>query len=913
MRRNWLAARFSKSFGSSKKRRRQALGRQVEALEHRTLLSFTLGTSKVRMADDYFAIEQGNLLDYNEAGSPVAGVDDRESAGDDDQNLTNPNVSNGAYNFTSTTSSQIFFLHPGVWDAERQPANRFAGTVPEDQTGETRPIDTSKYYVLNMKITASSTLPFPPTANLSSRQGLFFWDNGRAVAELTATQPYFLFPGTHIYSFDLRTFPTQPGAATNASGPWSGMMAGLRFYPVNVAGVDMSIDWVTLTPKSPVTVPVNLSGVRGTVQVGLSTDGNVNNLIKFSGRTGSWPESHYLEENLVTPRDASTLTSVDVSALSAGTYFLHLLDANGRQVSGTSPQQIIVNAPGSVRIQTPSALGDLSRDYATTVRGDAWDFSQSSDFSIPFLVSPTEYGVPTLVTDPVSGQYGQLSTNGNSWMRYDNFTATNPRYREDPQFLLPISTPFNTSQYKNLTIRMLFDEKRPNSQIGGPLRVGYNDTNPPFGGFSQTDDIIVQDGPQNYSMDLSTVKLEPLFTTNRAYSSLQSINYLRIDPHEYTRNVITYIDHVWLTPNERTTDGRFNLTWSASDLNGDGLTIAKIYLDKDRTRGNGNETVVATNVANTGSFTLDTRNATGLISGTYRVLFELTDGFNTTFEYSTGVLDVNPVGPTGTVPMYRAYNPNANFHFFTTNRVQFDNAVSAGYRDEHSGVTGFSIFSSPAPGSTPLYRVYNFDKGYHYYTLNQAEKNGLIAASPQPGQPGFGRTGWRDEGVEGHMFTSQQPGTTEIYRLYNNQSGVHLFTEIAAAKDGILRQFPGIWVQHDSVGFAYPIGTGQSFAAAAQAAAIADVDSTLDGASGSAGATADAGTEAAGSTPDSLIQTLVAVVAPPAAVAASAPTSVSESPLAGLPVRTADDETSDEALTFLSALEELGLGTVAGK
>ena len=59
MRRNWLAARFSKSFGSSKKRRRQALGRQVEALEHRTLLSFTLGTSKVRMADDYFAIEQG--------------------------------------------------------------------------------------------------------------------------------------------------------------------------------------------------------------------------------------------------------------------------------------------------------------------------------------------------------------------------------------------------------------------------------------------------------------------------------------------------------------------------------------------------------------------------------------------------------------------------------------------------------------------------------------------------------------------------------------------------------------------------------------------------------------------------------------------------------------------------------------
>jgi hypothetical protein len=900
MLRPWKLNSLLSVFSTPVKRRKLTLIRTADLLEHRTLLSFTLGTSKVKMADDYFAIEQGNLRDYTEPGSPVAGADDRVNAGDDDQGLTNPNVSGGAYNFTSTTSSQLYLVHPGVWDAERQPADRFAGTVPEDHTGETRPIDTSRYYMLNMKITASTSIPYPPTSFYQSVGGRIYWDNGRAVGDVTATRSYFLFPGTHLYSFDLSQYPIEPGV--DKSGGWTGAMAGLRFFPVNVAGVNVSIDWVTLTGRNQSTVPISLSGISGTVQVGISVDGNPANMIKTNRPSGVWPDGYWNEEHFVPPTQASQLRSIDVSSLGAGTYYLHLLDANGNPIGGTTPQQLIVNAPGSARIQTPSAIGDLSRDYATTVRGDAWDFSQTSDFVMPFLVSPTEYGAPTIVTDPASSIYGQLSSNGNSWMRYDNFTASNPAHREDPQFLLPVVGGVNTSVYKNLTVRMLFDEKRPNSQIGGPLRFGYNDTNPPYSGFSQTDDIIGQDGPQNYSVNLTKVKLEPLFTTNRPYSSMNSVSYLRFDPHEYPRQIVTYVDQVWLTPNERTIDGRFNITWSSADLNGDGLTVSKIYLDSDRSR-NGNEVLVATNVANTGSYTFDTRTVSGLQAGTYRVLFELNDGYNLTYEYSTGVLDVTPVGPTTSTPFYRAYNATSNFHFFTTNRFQFEAALNAGYRDEATAATGFAIPFTQVAGSYPLYRIYNLQRGFHYYTLNSVEKDILVNSSPQPGQPGFGQIGWRDEGVEGYMFATPQPGATEIFRLYNNQSGVHLFTEVAGIKNAILAQFPGIWVQHDSLGYAYPTGTGTNYATGfAAATAAAAIGGPISAPVESPAATAPA------SSNDLRLDTLIAPVVstvtsePPAAVNATA--AEPPAPLRLAPLRS-DDEASDDAQLFDSVLTSL--------
>jgi hypothetical protein len=188
--------------------------------------------------------------------------------------------------------------------------------------------------------------------------------------------------------------------------------------------------------------------------------------------------------------------------------------------------------------------------------------------------------------------------------------------------------------------------------------------------------------------------------------------------------------------------------------------------------------------------------------------------------------------------MYRAYNPNADSHFFTTSRAQFDNAVRNGYRDESTGNSGFDVFETALTDvrgtAIPIYRVYNLQRGTHYYTLNLNEKNFLVNIVPPPASGPDTRTiGWRDEGIEGYMYaapvgSAAPSGTTLVHRLYNNNSGVHFFTQDVNTRNAILAAFPGVWVEHDPVGYAFAVNaSGQ--AAARRALALAESEPYLNG------------------------------------------------------------------------------------
>jgi hypothetical protein len=207
------------------------------------------------------------------------------------------------------------------------------------------------------------------------------------------------------------------------------------------------------------------------------------------------------------------------------------------------------------------------------------------------------------------------------------------------------------------------------------------------------------------------------------------------------------------------------------------------------------------------------------------------------FTQGAATLKVSTAEPRST-RMYRAYNPNADFHFFTTSFAQFDNAVRAGYRDETAGNSGFEVLESPLTDdvgtATPIYRVYNLQRGFHYYTLNLNEKNFLVNIVPPPASgPDTRTTGWRDEGIEGYMYaapagSTAPSGTTLVHRLYNNNSGVHLFTQDVNVRNAILAAFPGVWVEHDPVGYGFAVNaSGQ--AAARRAPATAESQPEGDG------------------------------------------------------------------------------------
>lgn len=182
------------------------------------------------------------------------------------------------------------------------------------------------------------------------------------------------------------------------------------------------------------------------------------------------------------------------------------------------------------------------------------------------------------------------------------------------------------------------------------------------------------------------------------------------------------------------------------------------------------------------------------------------DGLKLVVDVKIPVIDNSQPNRGNVVQVYRAFNPNANFHFFTTNKGQFDNAVAAGYRDEAGGRPAFSVQSEQTPTATPLFRLYNLERGFHYYTINKAEADMLAALVPAPTSgPDNRTTGWRFEGIEGYMYSGSTDQTTTLYRLYNNDSGTHLFTEDEAQKNAILTAFPGIWVEHSPVGFAFKL------------------------------------------------------------------------------------------------------------
>lgn len=169
--------------------------------------------------------------------------------------------------------------------------------------------------------------------------------------------------------------------------------------------------------------------------------------------------------------------------------------------------------------------------------------------------------------------------------------------------------------------------------------------------------------------------------------------------------------------------------------------------------------------------------------------------------------------------MFRTYNPNANFHFFTTSRAQFDFAKAHGYNDESTARAGFAVLPAPQGDAQPIYRLYHLARGFHYYTISTTEKDFLVTQQSSPGV-----LGWRYEGIEGYMFPvdSTEPGTTTIYRLYNRDSGVHLITQDATYKNLVLALFPASWVEHSPVGRAFAFGAAAGESRQAVASRLSD-------------------------------------------------------------------------------------------
>jgi uncharacterized protein (DUF1800 family) len=98
--------------------------------------------------------------------------------------------------------------------------------------------------------------------------------------------------------------------------------------------------------------------------------------------------------------------------------------------------------------------------------------------------------------------------------------------------------------------------------------------------------------------------------------------------------------------------------------------------------------------------------------------------------------------------------------------------------------------------ASPVYRFYNQKTGTHFYTINPAERDNVIAKYPW----------FAFEGPVFYAMTSQVSGTSAVYRFYNNSTGTHFYTNSPSERDYVIANY-AVFVYEGPV-YYVPTGVG---------------------------------------------------------------------------------------------------------
>jgi Repeat of unknown function (DUF5648) len=128
-------------------------------------------------------------------------------------------------------------------------------------------------------------------------------------------------------------------------------------------------------------------------------------------------------------------------------------------------------------------------------------------------------------------------------------------------------------------------------------------------------------------------------------------------------------------------------------------------------------------------------------------------------------------------PVFRFYNTKTQTHFFTMSADERDYVITTW--PTIFNFEGNSFFAYPAsdPILSPVYRFYNQITGAHFFTINAAEKDYVIATWP---------TIFRYEGISWYASTGERTGWVPVYRFFNTKTGTHFYTTSLAEKNHVL-------------------------------------------------------------------------------------------------------------------------------
>jgi hypothetical protein len=515
-------------------------------------------------------------------------------------------ASGGVWRFVSVNSD------PGVVLLESGIAN----TQQALRLGDRFPIDASRYRLLSFRLCSSAAT----TANVN-----WFYDQA----------PHTVFAGSNFVTISAVASPncalyvidmTRIGALATFGGAtgWNGTVRGLRLDPASTgSGIALHLDWVRLTTVDTTnTVPINWAGVTSgtTLFFYLAKDTDCSpvgaTLIGTAPRTGS--TGSFTWGAVLQPNPTLAMPRPLPESFQPGRYAVFMLvDNAGAPICGSTPLEIR-QAP-ILTFQKPSPTS--GPDYATEVNGDSWGMASAQDIG----------ETTNIVGGTVSGGIFTGLTNASG----------------DPHFFLSLAAPIDAQRYRYATFRMQLDGSQ---DIGaGSVSRLYWWFQGPTIDFVATRDIIVYEGFQTYTVDLTQALLEP---TSLGPGWVGLPTAFRLDPHEFPASRTFRVDFVTLTGDDRVSPGNaFPIYYQTTPVSG---VAVNLFYDTDTNPTNGRTPITLSSAPcppdptpELGLLTGVCRlwDTTGVANGPYFILAEVSDGAQMTQWYSETPVIVGPVAP----------------------------------------------------------------------------------------------------------------------------------------------------------------------------------------------------------------------------------------------------------------------------
>jgi hypothetical protein len=401
-------------------------------------------------------------------------------------------------------------------------------SLPNGRDGASTPINADEYTNISIRMRM--------TGRTAAWGELSWYDCGRLVTVCRGAQGVRVFEGWHTYDFAIEGDPAR------GSVQWAGLIRGLVFTPTAPGG-NIEIDWIRVYKPTNPTVTVT------------SRDPNPNALM-------IWDRDRNPENNSSANPNWGVVEdgTFNVDGMFPGTYFFYSLDGENRSL--VNP--LVVNKRPRPRVLQPDAIGGA--DYATVVRGDAWDFSQALDVGRQHL--STAPFSPNMIFSIQNGEL--VGTNTAPNMSDSGFRVE-----------IPADKPIDGSRFTNFSARVFYEGGFSLADTpGGGMnaRIVWKTKN---GVWKVSEDIVVFPGWNTITVDLDDTPPSDLIeggSTSSAWDG-QQIEVLRFDPHEDKGTRKFRVDWIKLSENDKPKNNVVTIGYR--DLAYEEGSFVRIYLDRN--------------------------------------------------------------------------------------------------------------------------------------------------------------------------------------------------------------------------------------------------------------------------------------------------------------------------------------------